>query len=61
MKLIAAFADLTANVRERDLVSEMLKGLLPCLGVQIDGIEQRAVNIENNRVYHQFSILTTVV
>ena len=55
-ELVAAFADLRPHGLERDFVPEMRKGLLPGSGMEIDGIHQRSVDVEDDRLY-QFAFL----
>jgi hypothetical protein len=50
-QLIAAFADLGPHGFEGDLVPEMREGLLPGPGMKIDGIHQRSVDVEDDRLY----------
>jgi hypothetical protein len=50
--LIAAFADLAATLFEGYMMAKMLKRLLPCAPVEIDGINQRFVDVENGGLRH---------
>jgi hypothetical protein len=47
-KLIAALSDLPADITEPDRVSEFGKGVDPGLGVDVDRIDERAVDIEDD-------------
>ena len=46
-KLIGAFADLPTNCFERHFLIELLEGNLPGFSMKIDGIDQRAVDVED--------------
>ena len=51
-QLIAAFADLATNILEIEVVPIVVKGVLPGSGMQIDGINQRAVHVKDYRFGH---------
>jgi hypothetical protein len=40
----------------RNIFPEMLESLLPCLGVQVNRINQRPVNIEDDSLNHDDSL-----
>jgi hypothetical protein len=48
-ELVAALADLAADVGEGDLAAEVPEGLLPSPRVQVDSVDQRAVDVEDHR------------
>ena len=51
-QLIAALADLAANIFELEVVPIVVEGVLPGSGMQIDRIDQRAVDVEDHRFGH---------
>jgi hypothetical protein len=50
--LVPSFANLRSNLIERDFAPKVLERLLPRLRMQIDGIEQSAIDIENHCFCH---------
>ena len=52
-QLIAALADLATNILELEVVPKVVEGVLPGSGMQIDGIDQRAVDVEDHRFGHK--------
>ena len=51
-KLVAALADLRARFFEAHRVAELGQGFLPRACMQIDGVDQRAVNVEDCGQWH---------
>jgi hypothetical protein len=51
-ELVTALANLTPDLSEATIMSEIVEGVLPSLGVQVDGIDQRPVHIESHRFRH---------
>jgi hypothetical protein len=48
-ELVSALADLRTHVHEGHLVAEMGEGFLPGFRMQADGIDEGAVDVENDR------------
>ena len=46
--MVAALADLSTDLRQWDLVAEAFEGFDPGLRMDVDRIDQRAVDVENN-------------
>ena len=55
-ELVAALADLAAHVGEGHLLPELGEGALPGLGVHVDGVDQGAVDVEEDRSEHERSL-----
>jgi hypothetical protein len=55
-QLVATLADLAAGLLEADVVAELRHGFVPCDRVEVDGIEQRPVQVEDSG-FRQFSFL----
>jgi hypothetical protein len=47
-ELVAALSDLPADIREPELVAEFGKGVDPGLGMDVDRIDERAVDVEDD-------------
>ena len=55
-QLVATLADLTSHLLEGDVVAELHHRFLPSEGVEIDGVQERSVHVENCG-FGQFRIL----
>jgi hypothetical protein len=51
--LIGAFTDLPSHVRKRNLFAEMAESFLPGTRMEINGIDERSIDIEDDGFDHR--------